>query len=619
MTKARKQPSVSGKTNGAERLRGMPLMPALILSFGIFVLVAVSAVQALQWYTGRGIIREFASRLIERALATEEAELRDHLNAAIFQAKYVASALSDKRYEISDPALQDFAAGAFAAAPQITALLISDPEGHALRAVRDDGGGSVAVNTLDLSHDPAFSSVLADVDAFVRPHWGRPVFIPEANTTFLTYRVPVWVREDLIGVVIATVSTGSLSRLTARLSDPPRYTAFILYDHDYVLAHPFLINGFGGQTPDVPLPLLNEFSDGVITDYNDIPEASGAFLITPPPGAVARETMVGRKPYLIVSREVAGFNNLPLTVGAYSLKSAVDAPLRIFYWAMGAALVVLALSLVAAAILGAYVSRPIRRAAVEAAKIGRLDFGEVNQLPITSFREVNELSRSFNAMLEGLMAFGRYVPHSLVNVLIKEGRVGAGTEEKELAIMFTDIASFTETCESLSANEVADFINQHLTLVSACIEREGGTIDKYIGDAVMAFWGAPGHVDNPAVSAARAALEIRKAIAADNQHRIKQGLRPVRIRIGIHAGPVVVGDIGAPERINYTIVGDAVNTTQRLEGLGKIVNPQAESIVLVSENIADSLTADFSLEDKGMQRVKGKLEELRVYELLRRN
>lgn len=591
-------------------------MPALILSFGIFVLIAVSAVQSLHWFTGRDIIRDFASRLIERALATEEAELRDHLNAAVYQAKHVARALEDRRYEISDVALRDFAAGTFAAAPQLTALLISDPQGRALRAVRAEGHDSVAVNNLDLSHDPAFSSILAEVDEVVRPHWGRPIFVPLAKTTFLTYRVPIWIGEDFIGVVIATVSTGSLSRLAASLSDPPRYTAFILYGQDAVLAHPLMIEGFGGQTPDEPLPLLDTFSDGVLTDFKELPETNDGQLIVPPPGAAAREATVGKKQYLIVSREVTGFNRLPLTVGAYSLKSAVDAPLQIFYWATGVALIVLLLSLVAAALLGAVVSRPIQRAAVEAAKIGRLDFGEVNPLPTTPFREVNELSRSFNAMLEGLMAFSRYVPRGLVNVLIREGRVGSETEEKELAIMFTDIAGFTETCESLSANEVANFINQHLTLVSSCIEHEGGTIDKYIGDAVMAFWGAPGQVDNPAVSAARAALEIQKAIAADNQQRISGGLKPVRIRIGIHSGMVVVGDIGAPERINYTIVGDAVNTAQRLEGLGKIVDPEAESIALVSESIARSLTTEFSLKDNGLHSVKGKLDQLRVYELL---
>ena len=180
--------------------------------------------------------------------------------------------------------------------------------------------------------------------------------------------------------------------------------------------------------------------------------------------------------------------------------------------------------------------------------------------------------------------------------------------------MFTDIVGFTATCETMTASEVAAFINQHLTLISACVVDEGGTIDKFIGDAMMAFWGAPARLDNPAAAACRAAIAIQKALAADNAQRVAAGLAPVRIRIGIHMGPVVVGDIGAPNRINYTIVGDAVNATQRLESLGKTVDPDAETIVLVSHDIA-AAAPEFRYVKRGAHLVKGKQESLDVYQL----
>ena len=225
----------------------------------------------------------------------------------------------------------------------------------------------------------------------------------------------------------------------------------------------------------------------------------------------------------------------------------------------------LGLSLLVAALMATGIARPIRRAAKGATAIGNLDFEQVAPLWGSYFREINTLARSFNAMLEGLRAFERYVPRTLVMRLVKEGRVGSGSEERVLAIMFTDIASFTSMCETMSAGEVAAFINQHLSLVSTCVEQAGGTIDKFIGDAVMAFWGAPGRVENPAASACRAAVAIQQTLAADNKRRAAEGLAPVHIRIGIHMGQVVVGDIGTPNRINYTIVGDAVNAAQRLE------------------------------------------------------
>ena len=262
------------------------------------------------------------------------------------------------------------------------------------------------------------------------------------------------------------------------------------------------------------------------------------------------------------------------------------------------------------------ISRPIHRAAKGATAIGNLDFDQVAPLSGSYLREINSLAISFNAMLDGLRAFGRYVPHTLVSRFVKEGRIGAGTEERVLAMMFTDIVSFTSTCEAMTAGEVAAFINQHLSLVAACVEREGGTIDKFIGDAVMAFWGAPGSMDNPAASACSAAVAIQNALAVDNKQRAAKGLAPVRIRIGLHMGPVVVGDIGAPNRINYTIVGDAVNATQRLESLGKTVDPDAEAIVLVSREIFAAAPAGFRFIERGSHLVKGKHDSIEVYQLV---
>ena len=358
----------------------------------------------------------------------------------------------------------------------------------------------------------------------------------------------------------------------------------MLYGRDRVLAHQAMLDGTRQASEDAPLHLLRTFGDRVIENYSSAQPLDKAG-ITPPPGAVARQQAVDGELYFLFTRDITGYGDLPITIGAYFLARAVDAPLRLFYWASIIALVMLGASLVAAALMARTISGPIRRAARGAAAIGTLDFDKVAPLEHSRFREINDLAHSFNAMLDGLRAFGRYVPRTLVTRLVKEGRVGAGTEERELAIMFTDIVGFTAACEKLTAREVAEYINHHLALVAACVEQEGGTIDKFIGDAVMAFWGAPGRVENPAASACRAAVAIQLEIAAENQRRTAAGLEPVRIRIGIHMGTVVVGDIGAPNRINYTIVGDAVNATQRLESLGKSIDPDAELITLVSRKV----------------------------------
>jgi adenylate cyclase len=132
----------------------------------------------------------------------------------------------------------------------------------------------------------------------------------------------------------------------------------------------------------------------------------------------------------------------------------------------------------------------------------------------------------------------------------------------------------------------------------------------------MAFWGAPVRIENPAASACRAAVAIQRALAADNERHIAAGLKPVRIRMGIHMGRVIVGDIGTPNRINYTIVGDVVNATQRLESLGKTIDLDAEAIALVSEEIFAAAAAGFQFLERGAHFVKGKQESLKIFQLI---
>ena len=593
----------------------LALMPTLMLSIGLLVLLSAGLIVAVNWVTGRAIVQEFATRLIARGLSLQEMALRRHLDAAVDQATFIADAIRDGRYKFSDPALDDFISGSMAAAPQIGGLILADPSGKALRVVRGASNSTLQLDHFDLTGDRQLAEIADEIRLRKDPHWGPPVYRERARTTSLNYRMPIRKGDQYLGFVALAVSTQALSILVKELSEPPRSLAFMLYGQDRVLAHPALLGGSRPVSEAAPLHLLRTFGDRVIENYASAQPLDKAG-ITPPPGAAARQQAVDGELYFLFTRDIPGYGDLPITIGAYFLGRAVDAPLRLFYWASIIALVMLGASLVAAAWMARTIAGPIRRAAKGAAAIGTLDFDKVAPLEHSRFREINDLAHSFNAMLDGLRAFGRYVPRTLVTRLVKEGRVGAGTEERTLAIMFTDIVGFTSACEKLSAREVAEYINHHLALVAACVEQEGGTIDKFIGDAVMAFWGAPGRVENPAASACRAAVAIQLEIAAENQRRTASGLEPVRIRIGIHMGTVVVGDIGAPNRINYTIVGDAVNATQRLESLGKSVDPDAESITLVSRTVFDALPHGFDLVSRGSHVVKGKHERLEVYQLL---
>jgi class 3 adenylate cyclase len=199
-----------------------------------------------------------------------------------------------------------------------------------------------------------------------------------------------------------------------------------------------------------------------------------------------------------------------------------------------------------------------------------------------------------------------------VTTLIARGEVTAlPSETREVTVLFTDIVGFTARTETMGAAATAEFLNHHFALVTACIEAQGGIIDKYIGDAAMALWGALETQADHAARATRAAQAIAGAIRADNAARTP----PVRMRIGIHSGPVVVGNIGTATRMNYTVVGDTVNTAQRLEALAKELAPEAEVAILLSETTASALPRDIPMCPLGTHQLRGIGGAARVFTL----
>jgi adenylate cyclase len=588
------------------------LMPTLTAGIGILVLLSVGAVMGVHWIVDRDVVQDFATALVTRVLSAEEAALRRHLDAAVHQGDFIAAGVGSGRYKFDEPAFEDFVSGSFAAAPQVDALVVGDPDGKLLRVVRVAAAAGVLADRLSSRDDSQLGRLADHVRSRKEPYWGRPVYRKERGETFLNYCLPIWSGDSYLGFVVLGISTQALSKFAVDLSAPPRSTAFILYD-GRVLAHPLMAKGNSDPSASDTFPPLQTFGDPVIADLDSLPPIR-EFRLRLASGVLARRSFANGQSYFVFAREISDYKELPITVGTYVPTRAVDAPIKLLYTATALAVAMLVFALIAGAIMATAISRPVRRAAKGAMAIGQLDFDQVAPLEHSVFREIEGLATSFNAMLEVLKAFGRYVPRSLVMRLMKEGSFGAGNVERVVAIMFTDIVGFTPICEKMTAQEIAAFINHHLTLISTCVEHEGGTIDKFIGDAVMAFWGAPARMDNPAAAACRAAIAIQDALAADNKQRVAAGLAPVRVRIGIHMGPVVVGDIGAPNRINYTIVGDAVNATQRLESLGKAINPDAEAIVLVSGNVV-AAAPGFQFVERGAHLVKGKEQSLEVYEL----
>src|SRR5207249_4680037 len=296
----------------------LALMPTLMLSIGLLVLLSAGLIVAVNWVTGRAIVQEFATRLIARGLSIQEMALRRHLDAAVDQATFIADAIRDGRYKLFDPALDDFISGTMAAAPQIGGLILTDPTGKALRVVRGASNTTLQLDHPDITRDRQLAEVADEIRLRKDPYWGPPVYRERTQTTSLNYRVPIRKGDVYLGFVTLAVSTRALSILVKELSEPPRSAAFMLYGRDRILAHQAMLDGTRKASEDVPLHMLRTFGDRVIENYSSAQPLDKAG-ITPPPGAVARQQAVDGELYFLFARDISGYGDLPITIGAYFL------------------------------------------------------------------------------------------------------------------------------------------------------------------------------------------------------------------------------------------------------------------------------------------------------------
>ena len=209
-------------------------------------------------------------------------------------------------------------------------------------------------------------------------------------------------------------------------------------------------------------------------------------------------------------------------------------------------------------------------------------------------------------------AFELYVPPEMVRTLVRDpSALKLAGDEREMTVLFADLRGFTTFSEGHSPADVVGHLNEHLTAMSDIIQAHGGTVDKFIGDAVMAFWGAPMPDPDHAVHACQAACEMLAVLDRRNEVHIVKGEAMVDMGIGLNTGPMIVGNMGSARRFNYTVIGDAVNLASRLEGLTKEYHER----ILVGPRTRDLASASYAFRPLGEVTVKGKQERVPVFSL----
>ncbi|MEW6267422.1 MAG: CHASE2 domain-containing protein [Thermodesulfobacteriota bacterium] len=210
-------------------------------------------------------------------------------------------------------------------------------------------------------------------------------------------------------------------------------------------------------------------------------------------------------------------------------------------------------------------------------------------------------------------AFARYLSPDVVSELIEKPHLlTLGGSRRVMTVFFSDLAGFTSISEVLSPENLVHLLNRYLSLMTGAIMRGGGTVDKFEGDAIMAFWGAPMPQPDHARRACLAALEQQKIMAEFRRQALAEGLPELKVRMGLNTGPMIVGNMGSEERFDYTVMGDAVNLASRLEGANK---PFGTGI-MISESTLEAAGDVIETRELDLLRVKGKKEPIRVFELM---
>ena len=604
----------------------LPISTVLLVGFGGLVLIAVASVLILGFASATKNTVDLLRETTNQRLDVIEGHIRGQLDPARRFGLALADEIAGGGLDPDDTEqLADFMRGGLNAMPQVMGVQYLQSDLAAFAVGRWFGPEAIIV--VDRTHSGPVNEqrehlqFISNIDGQYAYYL---IWLAELGETLLNLDVPVRRDGELIGGVSVAISLGSLGEFVEqlRIAGMQEAHAFILYGREHVLAHRAMRhNPWRPADPnkntepfETPLPTraeLNDYALSLLRD-SDIDE-----VLSDESGSGQFGALPEREPeFVFLGRKLTGYGAEPWVIAQQFRIEDVGTPIARLFRTGTAGLVILLVSVLLALFIGRRITRQIRTLAGAANSLRSLEFASAPTIPDSRLRELANAGQAFNAMVSALRWFEMYVPKTLVLRLMGEGE-GAivNSAEREVTVMFTDIRGFTPLSQSMSANQVATLLNEHFTLLARCIEAEGGTVDKYIGDSIMAFWGAPEDQADHAARAVRAAQAIVHEMAADNARRRAANGGEIKMRIGINSGPAVVGNIGSSSRINYTLVGETVNVAERLEGLGKTVHREEDVVVLLSAATAEAAGLADDLIPLGDHELRGHVGEVTVYRL----
>jgi adenylate cyclase len=431
------------------------------------------------------------------------------------------------------------------------------------------------------------------------PAWFEVTTFPVGRRPSIAYAGPVDVYQKRQGVLAVVIENTRLAQFLSQLAVGKTGAAFILSRDGTTVAAPDAdADEVNMQRSDQPL----------------LPVAQGALKQAGSMDDVDKKT--GRRLRFVAAGNAYAVNLTPLAFPGWTLATVIPeaeflGPIEttIRRLLIGLAILILAAGLFSAWLARRVIARPLITVVDELRHVERFELDRVRRHP-SRLAEIENLSSAIADMAGGLAAFRKYIPADLVKMLVREGiepRPGGST--RNLTVLFADIAGFTGLSERLG-DRVIPLLSGYLDTMSREVSAHGGTIDKFIGDAVMAFWGAPAANAQHAFDACRAALACQAALRAPG-HTDDRG-QPLRVRIGINSGDMLVGNIGSEFRLNYTVIGDAVNVASRLEG----ANKEYGTDIIIGEETRRLAGDRIHVRELDRLMVYGRTGGLAIYELL---
>lgn len=627
----------------------LPLRITVTTAFAIFTAIIISVVATLNYFGNRDTIMHSARTNISSAAEEAEQGVDRLLTRAILTADTV-SRLPIAVFDWQNPeTLLAILAVSLRSSPEVYGVFVGFPDGaftQAVNLIAPDGsrrkvtGMPESAATAWRVIEPSFGG-----QGGIEKWWyfdrsgkeigGQPTVSTERSTydprtrgwfkesqrdqTSIVSNVYVFSSLQKPGVTVSkpvenlkTLSVGvdlsldDLASLTARLSPGRRGVVAIIDGDGMVVAHP---------DPDKVVTATTANDEVELVPASDIDDVRVRFGVREHASRRSEGASFSADGedyityYRAASKErVAQWDVISVAAVADYTGDLITTMQR----SMAIAAVVLAFAVGGVAVMAGWITRPVIRLRRLAEQITQLNFSEAAEHN-SPFEEINRLQKSMTQMKGALDTFLRFVPRDVVRELVLAGQAATvGGHKKEVTLLFTDVEGFTTMTERMTPEEIMSQVSEYLENLSFGIQANRGTIDKYIGDAIMAIWNAPTDDHMHADNACRGALSAYHISEDLNAQFLENGQSVMRTRFGLHTGDVLVGNIGARDRMQYTCLGSNVNLAARIEGLNKFYGTQ----VLASDAVRRRASPDFLFRRVDIVEAKGTTLPVTIYELM---